>query len=61
MALKLKLTQIKSGINRPEKQKLILKGLGLTRMHKVVILTDTPAIRGMVRRVSHLVRVEPAE
>jgi large subunit ribosomal protein L30 len=61
MALKLKLTQIKSGINRPEKQKLILKGLGLTRMHKVVILTDTPAIRGTVRRVSHLVRVEPAE
>ena len=47
--------------NRPEKHKLILKGLGLTRMHKVVILNDTPAIRGMIRKVSHLVSVEPAE
>jgi large subunit ribosomal protein L30 len=61
MAIKLKVTQVKSGINRPEKHKLILKGLGLTRMHKVVILSDTPAVRGMIRKVSHLVRVEPAE
>ena len=61
MALKLKICQVKSGISRDKKQKVILKGLGLTRMHKVVILSDTPAIRGMIRKVKHLVRVEPAE
>jgi len=61
MAIKLRVTQVKSGINRPEKHKIILKGLGLTRMHKTVILLDTPAIRGMIRRVSHLVNVQPAE
>jgi large subunit ribosomal protein L30 len=61
MAMKLKVTLIRSGINRPELQKLTIKGLGLTRMHKAVILNDTPAIRGMIRKVSHLVTVEPAD
>jgi large subunit ribosomal protein L30 len=61
MALKLKLTLVRSGINRPERQKLTIKGLGLTRMHKTVVLNDTPAIRGMIRKVSHLVKVEAAE
>jgi large subunit ribosomal protein L30 len=61
MALKLKVTLIRSGINRPEPQKLTIKGLGLTKMHKTVILNDTPAIRGMIRRVSHMVKVEAAE
>lgn len=61
MALKLKVTLIRSGINRPEPQKLTIRGLGLTRMNKSVLLNDTPAIRGMIRKVSHLVRVEPAE
>lgn len=61
MALKLKVTQVKSGINRPEKHKIVLKGLGLSRMNKSVVLNDTPAIRGMIRKVSHLVSVEPAE
>jgi large subunit ribosomal protein L30 len=61
MALKLKVTLVRSGINRPERQKLTIKGLGLTRMHKAVILNDTPAIRGMIRKVSHLVTVEPAD
>ncbi len=60
MALKLKVTLVRSGINRQEKQKLTLKGLGVTRMHKSVVLNDTPAIRGMIRKVSHLVTVEPA-
>ncbi len=59
MALKLKVTLIRSGINRPEDQKLTIKGLGLTRMHRSVVLNDTPAIRGMIRKVSHLVTVEP--
>ena len=61
MALKLKLTLVRSGINRPELQKLTIKGLGLTRMNKTVVLNDTPAIRGMIRKVSHLVKVEAAE
>ena len=61
MALKLKVTLIRSGINRPQPQKLTIKGLGLTRMNKSVLLNDTPAVRGMIRKVSHMVRVEPAE
>ncbi len=61
MALKLKVTQIRSGISRPKRQKLTLRGLGLTRMNKTVLLNDTLAIRGMIRKVKHLVRVEPAE
>jgi len=61
MAIKLRVKQIKSGINRPAKHKLLLKGLGLTRMNKVVILNDTPAIRGMIRKIPHLVSVEPAQ
>ncbi len=61
MALKLRVTQVKSGISRPQTQRLTLKGLGLTRLHKPVILKDTPAIRGMIRKVGHLVKVEPVE
>jgi large subunit ribosomal protein L30 len=61
MALKLKVTLVRSGINRPEPQKLTIKGLGLTKLHKTVILNDTPAIRGMIRKVSHMVKVEAAE
>ncbi len=61
MALKLKVTLIRSGINRPQPQKLTIKGLGLTRMGKSVVLNDTAAVRGMIRKVSHLVRVERAE
>jgi large subunit ribosomal protein L30 len=61
MALKLKVTLIRSGINRPELQKQTIRGLGLTRMHKTVVLNDTLAIRGMIRKVSHLVKVEAAE
>jgi large subunit ribosomal protein L30 len=61
MAHKLKVTLLRSGINRPQIQKDTIKGLGLTRMHKSVVLNDTVAIRGMIRKVSHLVKVEAAE
>ena len=61
MAGKLKVTQIRSGIGRSKKQKLTLRGLGLTRMNKSVVLNDTAPIRGMIVKVQHLVRVEPAE
>ncbi len=61
MALKLRVTQVRSGIGFPQRQKLTLKGLGLTRINKTVLVNDTLPIRGMIRKVSHLVRVEPAE
>ena len=61
MALKLKVTLIRSGTNRPQRHKDTIKGLGLTRLHKSVVLNDTPAIRGMIRAVAHMVTVEPAE
>ena len=61
MALKLKVTLVRSGINRPENHKLTLKALGLTKMHKSRIVNDTLSVRGMVRKVSHLVTVEVVE
>lgn len=61
MALKLKVTLIRSGINRPEDQKQTIKALGLTKMHRSSVLKDTDAVRGMIRKVSHLVKVEPVE
>jgi len=61
MALKLKITQVRSGIGRPEKQRRTLEGLGLGKLHKSVVLEDTPSIRGMIIKVSHLVTVSPAE
>jgi len=61
MALKLKVTLVRSGINRPENQKQTIKALGLTKMHRSSILTDTEQVRGMIRTVSHLVKVEPVE
>lgn len=50
---------VKSGIGRPQKHKDTLRGLGLTKMNKTVTLNDTPAIRGMVQKVIHLVEVLP--
>jgi len=61
MALKLKITQIRSGIGRPQAQRKVLQGLGLRKLNRPVVLQDSPAIRGMIRKVVHLVSVEPAE
>ena len=61
MAIKIKITQVKSGVGRSDQQNRTLKGLGLNGPHKVVVLEDTLAIRGMIRKVSHLVTIEPAE
>lgn len=55
---KIKITQVKSGIDRPERQKLTLKALGLTKMNATVEVEATPQILGMVRKVDHLVKVE---
>ena len=48
----------RSAIGRPEKQRVVLKGMGLTKLRKVVHLPDTPQTRGMIEKVKHLVRVE---
>ena len=61
MAKKLKVTLIRSGINRPEQHKRTIRALGLRKMHKTVVLPDNPAVRGMIRTVPHLVKVEAAE
>ena len=61
MAIKIKITQVKSGVGRPETQNRTLKGLGLNGPHKSVVLADTPSIRGMIRKVSHLVTIEAVE
>ncbi|MCF6405776.1 50S ribosomal protein L30 [Chitinophaga filiformis] len=55
---KIKITQVKSGIDRPERQKLTLRALGLKKMHATVEVEATPQILGMVRKVNHLVKVE---
>jgi large subunit ribosomal protein L30 len=49
---------VRSMIGRPEKHRLVLRGMGLTKVHKVVVLPDTPQTRGMIAKVKHLVRVE---
>ena len=61
MALKLKITLVSSPIHRPQTQKATIRGLGLRKLHHSVVLEDTPAIRGMIRKVQHMVSVEPAE
>jgi large subunit ribosomal protein L30 len=61
MAIKLKITQVKSGIGRSKSQNKTLEGLGLRGPRRTVILQDTEAIRGMIRKVSHLVTVEAAD
>ncbi|MDR2007468.1 MAG: 50S ribosomal protein L30 [Alphaproteobacteria bacterium] len=53
----LKIQQIRSAITRPQDQTATLIGLGLNKINKVRELEDTPAVRGMVRKVSHLVKV----
>jgi large subunit ribosomal protein L30 len=55
---KIKITLVRSYIGRPEVQRKVLAGLGLNKLNKAVILSDTPEIRGMVRKVGHLVSME---
>lgn len=58
MSDKIKVTLVRSGIGKARKIRQTLTGLGLTKMHKTVELNNTPAIRGMIEKVSFLVRVE---
>ena len=57
----LKITWIKSFIGRPESQRRIIRSLGLHRLHHSVVHADTPTIRGMINKVSHMVTVEKVE
>lgn len=54
----IKITLIKSMNGKPEKQRKVLRGLGLTKLNKTVELKDSPSVRGMVNKVPHLVKVE---
>ena len=55
-----KIRQIRSHIGRPAVQKKTLIGLGLNKVNRLSELEDTPAVRGMINRVKHLVKVESA-
>ncbi len=56
----LQITQIKSAIGYSQKAKKTLRALGLRKMHQSVVHTDTPVIRGMVNKVSFLLKVDEA-
>ena len=55
---RLRVTQVRSVIGRPKPQRDTIRSLGLKRMHEVVVKEDRPEIRGMLFKVSHLVKVE---
>ena len=55
---KLQITLVRSLIGRNEKQRATIQTLGLRKIRQSVVLNDSPAIRGMVHHVSHLVKVE---
>lgn len=58
MAGQIKVTLRKSGIGRAGYFTRVLNGLGLTKLQKTVVLQDTPQIRGMIRKVAHMVSIE---
>jgi large subunit ribosomal protein L30 len=57
---KVKITQVKSTIDRPKRQKLTIESLGIRKMHQSVVHEATPQILGMIAKVQHLVVVENA-
>ena len=58
MANKLEITLTRSVIGRPEDQRVTVRTLGLKKLHQTVVQDDNPAIRGMIKKVSHLVTVK---
>ncbi|MBA4370484.1 MAG: 50S ribosomal protein L30 [Coriobacteriaceae bacterium] len=58
MAATLKITQVRSAIGCPKDQKDTVRALGIKRMHHTVEKPDNPAVRGMITKVRHLVKVE---
>ena len=61
MAGKVKVTQTGSSIGRKSDQRDTLKALGLDKMNRSRVVEDTPSIRGMLRKVQHLLLIEPAK
>ncbi len=61
MGKMLKIKKVKSEIGRPEKQRKILRGMGLIKLNSTVTLVDTPQTRGMINKVIHLVSVEESK
>ena len=61
MERQLQVTLVKSFIGRPEAQRKILRGMGLGKVNKTVVLKDTPEIRGMIQKVVHLVNAVEVE
>ena len=57
----LKITLVRSLISHPVPQREVVKGLGLRKLNSTVVRKDCPEIRGMIRKVAHLVKVEPVE
>jgi len=55
---RVRVTQVRSQIGFDRRQRATLRGLGIRRMHQTVELEDTPQVRGMIRKVVHLVKVE---
>jgi large subunit ribosomal protein L30 len=58
MAARLRITQVRSGLGRPGKHRATLEALGFKHHQQTVVHNDHPAIRGMIRQVSHLLKVE---
>ena len=61
MARQLEIQQRRSAIKRQKSQKLTLEALGIKRLQQKVLHEDTPAIRGMIRKIAHLVEVREVE
>jgi len=61
MTNRIRITQIHSAIDRPEVQKRTIRALGIRRLYHTVEKNDTPQIRGMIKKVEHLVKVEPVK
>jgi large subunit ribosomal protein L30 len=57
-AKKLRVKQVKSGIGFTDRQRETLRGLGFRRLYQVVEVEDTPAVRGMITAIAHLVKIE---
>ncbi|MFC1862341.1 50S ribosomal protein L30 [Thermodesulfobacteriota bacterium] len=54
----IKITLVRSGIGKNKKIRATLKGLGLTKLHKTVTLKNSPAIRGMIKKISYMTKIE---
>lgn len=61
MKKNLKITQVGSAIGRDHRQRDVLRGLGLGRLHRDVVRENTPSVRGMVKKVIHLLKVEEVD